>query len=259
MTQDTKRHLRQGASGQTDVKHLLEVMTAHVDHGISIWDPRQVLVLCNRRFIELIELSPDRVVPGKSTLLDIVRDVTRRGDFGDRLPEEVHATLVRRTAEDRHQRVVRRMPSGRCVQSDRAQMPDGALVISLTDISDQKATEAQLIEARNEAERARRQLIQALNAMSEGFVLWDADDRLVTFNAPYRDHYSYTPETLVPGVPFEEVLLTGMHHTALPLNYDKASWIKQRREQHRNPSAPYVVNRLDGRSTLMREYRTDEG
>ena len=52
-----------------------------------------------------------------------------------------------------------------------------------------------------------RQLVEALESMSEGFSLYDADDRLVLCNRRYRELlYPGLEDTVVPGMPFEQVI-----------------------------------------------------
>jgi PAS domain S-box-containing protein len=130
------------------------------------------------------------------------------------------------------------------------------MVITATDITPLKQAEAQL---RREADRTRRQLNDAIEAISEGFVLYDAEDRLVLFNQRYRDEFSFAPEALVPGTTYAEILRRGIADNSVPLGYDIDTWVAERVAAHRNPPPPYLVERSDNRWTLMTEYRTREG
>ena len=98
---------------------------------------------------------------------------------------------------------------------------------------------------------AERRLVDAIEAISDGFALWDADDRLVMFNARYRDLYSFAPDILRPGISYEEVVREGMRRGQLPVGYDTEQWVRERIAQHRNPGEPILVHRRDGRWTLM--------
>ena len=49
---------------------------------------------------------------------------------------------------------------------------------------------------------ARRRLIDAIESSSEGFALFDAEDRLVLCNSHFRDFYPGLADVIVPGVPF---------------------------------------------------------
>jgi NO-binding membrane sensor protein with MHYT domain len=60
------------------------------------------------------------------------------------------------------------------------------------------------------AERAEGLLQDAVDSISEGFVIYDADGRMVTCNDSYRHLYSGDAAYLVPGVSFEETLRHGL-------------------------------------------------
>lgn len=48
-----------------------------------------------------------------------------------------------------------------------------------------------------------RTVAEAIEAITEGFSLYDAEDRLVVCNSHYRAMFSYGPETVTPGTSFE--------------------------------------------------------
>jgi HAMP domain-containing protein len=54
-----------------------------------------------------------------------------------------------------------------------------------------------------EIAQARQRLVDAIESISEGFALYDADDRLVLCNSRYREIlYPDLGEAMVPGTPF---------------------------------------------------------
>ena len=61
------------------------------------------------------------------------------------------------------------------------------------------------------AERARAStvLTNAIEAMSDGFVMWDENDRLVTWNQHYCDLYAASAPFIVKGARFEDVIRQG--------------------------------------------------
>ena len=70
-------------------------------------------------------------------------------------------------------------------------------------------TKAQLIEAL-------RLLDEALEAMPEGFVLYDEDGRLCLCNSLFRDTYPWARDLVRPGVAFEELVRAGVTADAYP-------------------------------------------
>jgi PAS domain-containing protein len=82
---------------------------------------------------------------------------------------------------------------------------------------------------------------------------------LVAFNARYRDQYSFAPDMLRPGVSYEEIIRESVRRGMVPVGYDAEEWVRSRIEQHRNPGGAFLVQRKDGRWTMITEYRTQEG
>ena len=56
-----------------------------------------------------------------------------------------------------------------------------------------------------QTERADARLVEAIESISEGFVIYDADDRFVMCNETYRNLYSHAADLLVPGTSFEAI------------------------------------------------------
>lgn len=52
-------------------------------------------------------------------------------------------------------------------------------------------------------------LTDAIEAMSDGFVMWDPQDRMVICNQNYKDLYAASAPFLVPGMTFEQIMRKG--------------------------------------------------
>ena len=76
--------------------------------------------------------------------------------------------------------------------SDRA-MLERSLELSSKELSD----------ARDVATKAQSRLTDALESISEGFFLYDADDRMVLSNSRYRELYPGMADVYRPGLVFE--------------------------------------------------------
>lgn len=75
-------------------------------------------------------------------------------------------------------------------------------VVSMVDLTERKAREAELRQARETLE-------DAIESLAEGFCLWDADGRLVMCNQRYKDFNYLSAETLVTGVRWEDFMRAG--------------------------------------------------
>ena len=111
-----------------------------------------------------------------------------------------------------------------------------------------------------EIREARRRLTDAIESISEGFVLYDSDDRLVIHNRPYRDLlYPGLEETVAPGAPFETIV-----RRAAELGDPEEAqgrvedWVAERIAGHRDPGEPQVQLRWDGRWVRVSERKTED-
>ena len=115
--------------------------------------------------------------------------------------------------------------------------------------------------AEREALRARRMLEEAIEAIPEGFVLHDAEDRLVLCNTRYREIYGLTAELIKPGVLFEDTLReTGIRSTYVIGDSGLDEWVAERMRRHRTLDGTHIEQRLtDGRWLQIEERRTSDG
>lgn len=118
----------------------------------------------------------------------------------------------------------------------------------------------QVLFAEGRATAARTQLLEAIEAMNDGFALYDSDDCLILFNAKYADIYAGGAEGRIEaGQRFEDVVRRTASRHVLAARSDPEVWIADRLDRHRNPRGPFELQMMDGRWVLVGEYRTDDG
>jgi class 3 adenylate cyclase/HAMP domain-containing protein len=111
-----------------------------------------------------------------------------------------------------------------------------------------------------EIQETRGRLVFAIESISEGFVLFDADDQLVLCNSKYRDMLVPGVEEVVsPGVSFETIV----RHAAEHGDPEDAAgriddWVAERMTEHRAPGRPQLQQRSDGRWILVSEHKTED-
>ncbi len=242
-----------------ETSEILQSIFDNMEQGVAVFDSAHRLLVGNGRFTALLEVPEGAAVARGTAYSDVLRAAAafmllERDDMAEALVQHLEAV----SAGDAS-RFELALPSGAWLQVNANPLTGGGFVITVTDVTPLKLAVARQRELRRDAARTRRQLREALESMSEGFVLYDSEDRLVMFNQRYRDEFSFAPEAMVPGTPYEEILRRGAESNRIPRGYDAERWIAERLEAHRNPPPPYLVERADGRWTLMREYRTKEG
>ena len=120
---------------------------------------------------------------------------------------------------------------------------------------------AELLSATTEATRARSQLTAAIETISEGFSLYDKNDRLVICNTRYQE--LLRPEvgaTIEPGTSFESIVRDAARNGLIAVAEGREEeWVAERLERHRNPGEPHLQQRKDGRWILISERKTEDG
>jgi adenylate cyclase len=118
----------------------------------------------------------------------------------------------------------------------------------------------ELSDARDEAMQARRRLTDALESISEGFFIYDADDRMVLCNSRYRELYPGMADVYRPGLGFEEMLRTVVERGIVADAVQRPQeWLERRLAQHRNPSGPLLHPQSDGRWIQINERKIQDG
>jgi PAS domain S-box-containing protein len=109
--------------------------------------------------------------------------------------------------------------------------------------------------------RSERRLAEAIESISEGFVCYDGEDRLVICNSCYRDLlYPGLEMELTAGTTFESIIRYAAEHRYVADAEGRIEeWVAERLHQHRNPGEPQVQHRNNGRWVMVSERRTEDG
>lgn len=117
------------------------------------------------------------------------------------------------------------------------------------------------VRAEREAERTRDRLVEALESISDGFVLYDQNDRLVLANSRYREIFDPANLFIAPGAKFEDVLAftarSGVYNFE-PQHLER--WLEERLRLHRGGGGASMEAQLaDGRWLRIQERLTPAG
>jgi len=118
----------------------------------------------------------------------------------------------------------------------------------------------ELKETEAEARLARNLLRDAIENISEAFVVYDANDRMVLCNGKFIDLYPWTEEICKPGVTFAELAMSG----ARANKYSEAKgreedWLADRIAQHRDLENTIQRQLADGRWFMVSNRATSTG
>lgn len=119
---------------------------------------------------------------------------------------------------------------------------------------------ARLSEAKREAERARADLANALEAVQEGFALFSPDDTLVLRNSRFSAALPDVARALVPGLSFENYVRIVAHSPdlAVPPGTTREDWVRRRLRAHADRHVNFTVELAGDRWVQVSEQRTPD-
>jgi len=111
-----------------------------------------------------------------------------------------------------------------------------------------------------ELDRARRQLADALESITEGFALFDPQDRLVMCNSHYRSWFTGVAHMVRPGNTFESFIRAAMENGMFPAAAnDPEGFMAALLARRRNPSGPREQQLSSGISLQVSDYKMKDG
>lgn len=100
----------------------------------------------------------------------------------------------------------------------------------------------------------------AIEAIPDGFVLFDREERLLAFNQRYREMFPDSAEAMVPGTSFEDLLRHGLRKGHVPEAVGREEdWLAERLEQMRHADGISECQLADGRWIEEHDHRTPDG
>jgi PAS domain S-box-containing protein len=221
--------------------------------ALAHYDADDRLVVCNKAHRDLNREIIEMTEPG-TLWEEFVRAGLAKGIFADAIGRE-EDWLEDRLARHRHwqgpMEVRRRDGTWLLVREQRT--PDGGTVMIATDITE-------LRKAEDEARSSRALLQEAIDSMSECFVFFDSDERLVVCNDKFRQNLAPASVRIETGMKFEEwTRLLADSGTIADAVGREEEWTATRVDDFRDPSGAKDHLMSDGRWIRISERRTPSG
>lgn len=110
------------------------------------------------------------------------------------------------------------------------------------------------------ARSAEGKLLNAVEALRDGFVIFDSDDRLIVCNQRYRDFYRKSGDVIKPGATFTEIIRAGLEagEYAEAIGREE-EWFKERLAVHQASNQDIEQQVGDGRWLRIAERKTVDG
>ncbi|WP_309663860.1 response regulator [Tabrizicola sp.] len=235
--------------GDLDRAHTAAVMAERrlwesvntIRDGFAVFDPNMKLVTANQAY--LAQFDGHTVAPGipYHDILQIIAD-TGIVDLGPQSGADFVDAMLARIDEDPIPATTLKFRNGAWVKLVDRRARDGDLVCLTLDITEQMRIWA------------------AIEAIPDGFVLYDREERLLTCNQRYRDIYSASAPAMQPGTRFEDILRYGLQSGQhLDAVGREDEWVAERLDQHRKASGVAEHQLSDGRWIRAHDHPTPDG
>ncbi len=238
-------------------KRLLDSLEA-ISEGFLLVDSNDRVQIWNGRYLEIfgnaagVDIS-DIVREGRP-FLDMIKDGYERGMFTPH-PGGAEGWIAdrRRARTTPVSELEIKLGNGRWLKINERRMSDGGRVSVYSDITDFKQREEEL-------DAARVRFEDAIEALSSGFALFDADDRIVVCNTKYREYFPKIADMVTPGTPFTDIIRAARDRGSFPESNDSPDeWLAALLNKRASASG-IREQHLDGGLWLqVSDHRTKDG
>ena len=191
--------VRKMASRLAGVNGLFEVALSNMPSGLVMFDAEKRIVISNQRFREMYGLRDDEMRPG-TPLRALLETHLRNGETSDLTVDE-YVDAVMSLPTQTHA-----LQDGRTVFIRRNKIPGGGWIATHEDITQHKHDQDLLVANAAALERMNARFDAAINNMSHGVCLFDAEQRVVVSNRRYAEIYHLAAEQVAPGTRLSEIV-----------------------------------------------------
>ncbi len=212
-----------------------------INDGFAVYDADLRLVTANQAYLALVQPIP--IAPG-ILYPDLIHLIAGAGlvEMNGQSAADFAENLVGVLDADPIDAVTLQRRDGRWLRMVNRRARDGDMVSLVLDITEQMRIWA------------------AIEAIPDGFVLFDREDRLLTCNQRYRDIYAASAPAIVPGARFEDILRYGLAHGQHPAAAGReAEWLAERLAQHHTPGEAVEQLLGDGHWIRSQDHPTPDG
>jgi hypothetical protein len=213
-----------------------------IKDGFAVFDADLKLVCANEAYLAPFRQKP--VAPGIG-FADMLRILGDGGliELGETPVAGWTDDIIAGLDSDRTEPQVLQFANGNWIRLVNRRARDGDLVSLAINITEQMRIWA------------------AIEAIPDGFVLFDREDRLLTCNQRYRDIYALTAPAMQPGTRFEDLLRFGLTNGQHPDAVGREEeFLEERLKQRReNPHDSHELHLADGRWIRAYDHPTPDG
>ena len=244
----------------TTARQQLVAAVETLPDGFALYDAQDRLIVANNGYRRAFGAVQPPQLEGM-TFEEIARYCVDHGLYPDAAGQE-EAYVARRLAIHR---AADSMIEMHTVDGGRERIierrtPDGGRVGLHADVTEIFTARARAEAAEQAARASREQLQAAVESLPDGFVLYDAEDRLILANRRYREIYAASAPAMVEGAFFEDILRYGLARRQYADAIGREEeWLRDRMDLHHQSNRMHEQRLGDGRTLRIIENRTPDG
>ena len=195
-------------SRETQIR--LDAALNNMTHGLVMCDAQSNVVVVNSEYLRMYNLLAEDIKPGLT-----LRELLELRAAAGSLPIPLHYTgtvedyithVFKKLNNNRTFEITTTLDDERNVSIVNRPMPEGGWVATHQDVTVLLKNEREIKDALETSREAHIRLDVAINNMSQGLVMCDADARIVVVNDKYVEMYGLSADVVKPGCTFRELI-----------------------------------------------------
>jgi signal transduction histidine kinase len=249
---DTNTHSEAFSEDQNaDLSFVLDCLDT-MSLGLSVArlvDDELNIVLCNQRYIEILEF-PEELAVMPCPFEAYIRYNAERGDYGPGDPEEQTQARVELAKQFKPHQFRRTRPNGQVIEVTGKPLSSGdGFVTTYIDVTSQVR-----------AEDYNEILLTALENAVTGIVIYGPDDRLVFANTQMKKTNQELTDSYEPGIKFEDRMRLLISSGAIRgIAGHEEEWLEERMRRRERQRGPFEIQRKDGGWLLINDIVLETG
>jgi diguanylate cyclase (GGDEF)-like protein len=200
----TTTELQRSKQSLEQSNHLLHTALTNMTHGLSMFDGDKRLIMCNNRYAEMYGLRPEQARPGVT--LQSILEARMASGMSPKGTLQYVTTRMKQVDNGTCFSSENELTDGRVVAVNHQATAYGGWVAIHNDITAYKNIERALVESTEALKQSNARFAAALQNMSQGLCMFDAQQRILVANERYRQIYNLSEDLVKPGTTLAQII-----------------------------------------------------
>ena len=239
---------------------LLDAALENIPYGFCVWSPQFRLVMWNKHYRDFYGFGPDAIRRGM-TLEEVVQLSIELGNHPDQTSAQFYEAYTADLLANRGGTQVKSREvvlGGRVIETAHVFSAALGWVVTHEDITEELARTEVVNRRKVELEQQNIRLDAAVNNISQGLCMMDANGGLVICNEPYARIYCLPEYLLRPGTSLEQIL-DHLFDLGMDTGGTREEYVAWRREVIARREYGKTIHELNGRTIMMQHHPMKDG